>query len=231
MFPKSDLHTSWETVSWAKQHGSELRGNEGTSRALVTLSNVEGIGEAVVAPDITKCCLVFSCHYLIGQIPLTALTQQCLSPQQSGDIISIASGPVTAKWRQAGLLLLTETAYCFCLLKLLLSAGSSLLRDSCYCNDLLWVWDLCSVCCTCQLFRECFSKLTDLFFHETGTTCTGKIGPQVAQPRRNQGKKYFPRHIGTMEGKSWTENFLTSEKYRGRVPNRRSQYLNMLINS
>lgn len=49
---------------------------------------------------------------------------------------------------------------------------------------------------------ECFLKLTALFFHQKAITHTGQIGPEVAQGRRNQGKKYFPRHTGTLEGRS-----------------------------
>lgn len=51
--PSCQLSQAW------KQHGSESRNKDGTAGALFTLSNVEGKGEAVIAPDTPNATLFF----------------------------------------------------------------------------------------------------------------------------------------------------------------------------
>lgn len=95
-------------------------------------------------PQMLPC---FSHHYLIGQIPVKALTQWCLSPQQSGDTISTLSVFMTVKWRQAYLLL----------------------RETPIIKMIFWgVRDLCSIFCTCHLFQECFLKLNSFIYSSGG---------------------------------------------------------------
>lgn len=99
VFPNSLLH-----VSWTKPRSSMAQ-SQGIRMVLLGLCLLCSVWRERVKQLLLQTLPVlpcFSCHYFNRQIPVTALTQQCLSPQQSGDIISTASGSVPAKWRQAG---------------------------------------------------------------------------------------------------------------------------------
>lgn len=92
-------------VSWPKP-GSSMAPSQGIRMVLLGLCLLCPVWRERVKQLLLQTLPMlpcFSCHYLNRQIPITALTQQCLSLQQCGDITSIASGSVPAKWRQAGL--------------------------------------------------------------------------------------------------------------------------------
>lgn len=63
-------------------------------------------------------------------------------------------------------------------------------------------------------FQRMLFKTNSLIFSSEGNY-TVQIGPQVAQDRRNQGRKYFPRYTVTLE-----VNIFVPEKDRGRESNR-----------
>lgn len=101
--------------------------------------------------------------FLSRQIPITALTQQ------SGDIISIASGSMTAKWRQAGLLLREIP------IAIMICWGLGPFAVMLYLSSLQRV-----------LFETNSRKL---FFQQKGITCTGQIGSQVPRGRKKSRKE------------------------------------------
>lgn len=105
LFPKSHLCASSEPVSWATQ-GNSMVQSWGIRKVLLGLCSLcpmwrERVKQLLLQTS-PNAALFFMPLFDQGNPRNSTNT---VSPQQSSDIISIASGSMTAKWRQAGLLL------------------------------------------------------------------------------------------------------------------------------
>lgn len=109
VFPSSLLHVSWD------KPGSSMTQSQGIRMVLLGLYLLCSMWRVRVKQLLLQTLPILPCfsrHYLNRQIPIIALTQQCLSSQQSGDIISSASGS------EAGWLGSLDSYYCSDLLGL-----------------------------------------------------------------------------------------------------------------
>lgn len=88
VFLNSLLHVSWD------KPGSSMAQSQGIRMVLLGLYLLCSMWTVRVKQLLLQALPMLPCfsrHYSNRQIPITALTQPCLSSQQSGDIISIAS--------------------------------------------------------------------------------------------------------------------------------------------